>query len=90
MTTNAAQRRITSTPSTPSALDELLDTRQVAKVYNCTAQWLERMRIEGRGPKYVKIGRLVRYRLSAVEAWIAEQESATRTKLDRDGITAMA
>ncbi len=65
-------------PPAPSALDDhLLDTQQVAKVFKCTAQWLERLRIEGRGPKYVKIGRLVRYRRSSVEAWIAEQEKAS-------------
>ena len=73
-----AERLAENTPS-PSLSDPLLDTKQVARVYGCTPQWLERMRLEGRGPKSMKIGRrLVRYRLSAVEAWVAEQEPSNK------------
>jgi predicted DNA-binding transcriptional regulator AlpA len=35
-------------------------------------QW----RYKGIGPKYVKVGKYVRYRWSDVEAWLASQERA--------------
>jgi len=53
-------------------LDPLLDTDQLASEIGCTPQWLEKLRCEARGADYVKIGRLVRYRRSAVDRWLAE------------------
>jgi predicted DNA-binding transcriptional regulator AlpA len=53
--------------------DPLLDTDYVAwNIIGCTANWLERLRCQGRGPEYLKIGRLIRYRKSAIDAWLAE------------------
>jgi hypothetical protein len=37
---------------------------------------LEIWRVQGRGPKYIKVGRLVRYRESDLDAWL---EGRTRT-----------
>lgn len=34
---------------------------------------IDMMRVSGKGPPYLKIGRLVRYRLSAVEEWYSQQ-----------------
>jgi predicted DNA-binding transcriptional regulator AlpA len=70
---------------------ELLDTDYVAwNILGCTANWLERMRCQGRGPAYIKIGRAVRYRRSAIDAWLAEntripEEEARRTPSSRRG-----
>ena len=37
---------------------------------------LEIWRVQGRGPKYIKVGRFVRYRESDLDAWL---DSRTRT-----------
>lgn len=54
--------------------DRLLTTREAAKVLNTTDRFLEARRVRGGGPKYVRISaRAVRYRLSDLQAWIAER-----------------
>ena len=64
--------------------DPLLDTDFVAhQILKCTANWLERLRCEGRGPAYVKIGRLIRYRRSAIDQWLAENTVAPTEKFGR-------
>ena len=37
---------------------------------------LEMWRYKGTGPKYMRVGKYVRYRWSDVEAWLAAQERA--------------
>ncbi len=37
------------------------DDRKAAELLGCSVALLRRMRREGRGPKYTRIGRLVRY-----------------------------
>ena len=48
----------------------LLNETQVAQLLCCTKSALRRWRREGRGPRFVKIGRLVRYRQEDVEDFI--------------------
>lgn len=50
---------------------ELLRERDMEASYRLTVAWLRRARRERRGPPYLKIGRMVRYRRSDVEAWLA-------------------
>lgn len=44
--------------------DECLDTKQVAKLLNVSEGTLENWRCAGKGPKYEKFGKSVRYRRS--------------------------
>ena len=48
----------------------LLNEKQVAQFLNCTKAALRRWRREDRGPRFVKIGRLVRYRQEDVEDFV--------------------
>lgn len=41
---------------------------------------LQRWRLEGTGPVFVKVGRLVRYRRSALDAWLAAREAASTSE----------
>ena len=51
-------------------MGDLLNTRQVAKRYGVRAQTVRRWRVEGQGPKFVRIGgRLIRYRIEDLEAY---------------------
>lgn len=58
---------------------DALTTRQLAARWQCSAQTLANMRARGAGPAYVKVGRLVRYRLEDVRAW---EEARTVGALD--------
>lgn len=49
---------------------ELLDTRQAAAWLGCTPAALVKFRAEQRGPGFVRVGRLIRYRLCDLRSWI--------------------
>jgi excisionase family DNA binding protein len=53
--------------------DRLLDAKQVAALLGVPATWVYAQSREGRLPT-VHLGRYKRYRRSAIEAYIAEQE----------------
>ncbi len=48
----------------------LFSEKDVARQLNCTVSALRRWRREGRGPLFVKIERLVRYRQEDIEDFI--------------------
>jgi predicted DNA-binding transcriptional regulator AlpA len=53
-----------------SPLDPLLHPKEVAKLLNVSSSWLAKSRLTGTGPRFVKIGRAVRYAESAVRDFI--------------------
>jgi predicted DNA-binding transcriptional regulator AlpA len=65
------------TPDPPTIEDRnmqpLLTQRQCAEALALSERTLERFRVSGVGPKFVRMGKSVRYRLSDVEAWIASR-----------------
>lgn len=56
---------------------ELLRERQLIVRYGFTAAWLRRARREGRGPKFLRLGRMIFYRRTDIEAYLAEHEVET-------------
>ena len=48
----------------------VLDERSTAAKCLMSVRTLQRMRVEGTGPQFLKIGRLVRYREDDIEAWL--------------------
>jgi predicted DNA-binding transcriptional regulator AlpA len=50
----------------------LLTSRRLAELLDCSERTLERRREEGDGPPYVKIGGVIRYPLSELERWLAD------------------
>ena len=50
--------------------DSLLSTKEVAEAFRINAQRLRNLRWKGCGPRGVKIGRSVRFRLRDVRDWI--------------------
>lgn len=55
---------------------EVFDTQGAADYLSVSRQLLELLRVEGGGPRYAKLGRLVRYRRAALDAWLIERERA--------------
>lgn len=54
-----------------------MDQTDLAERWNISARTLERWRWIGEGPRYVKLGGRVRYRLEDVEAYEAQQARAS-------------
>jgi predicted DNA-binding transcriptional regulator AlpA len=57
-------------------IDPLLHPRDAARILNVSMSWLAKARLSGDGPRYVKIGRAVRYPESSLREFI---KSRTRT-----------
>ena len=65
-------------------LDKKLETlteAEVAQIFKCTAAALLRMRRERRGPQFFHVGRLVRYPVTGIEAFMRES-SYSGTEID--------
>jgi predicted DNA-binding transcriptional regulator AlpA len=50
---------------------ELLNERQVWSCYGLSIPWQRRTRREGRGPRFLKLGRMVRYRRRDIEEYLS-------------------
>ena len=50
---------------------EVLNERQVEEIYGFTVPYLRRARRERRGPRFLKVGKLVRYRRSDIESFLS-------------------
>ncbi len=51
---------------------EVMNTVQAAAYLGISRQYLEIARHKGNGPQYVKLARLVRYRKTDLETWLAK------------------
>ena len=51
----------------------LLTVSEAARLLRLSKRTLERYRVSGLGPKYLKCGRCVRYRVSDIETWLADR-----------------
>ena len=54
------------------SMPRLLDQNDLAKYLKKSISWCERARFIGDGPRFIKIGRNVRYRAEDILDWIAE------------------
>ena len=52
----------------------VLDTRAAADFLGVSARTLEGFRVRGGGPRFVKIGGSVRYRIASLEEYLRDQE----------------
>ncbi|MDU8913433.1 helix-turn-helix domain-containing protein [Aestuariicoccus sp. MJ-SS9] len=50
--------------------ERLLTREEVAQSYGISKRYLEACTYKGRGPRVVRLGRMVRYRPSDIDAWI--------------------
>lgn len=80
--TNAPKRRDGTEGGTP-----YWDTRQAAAFLQLSPRTLERMRVEGCGPRFLKAGRGLRakalYRPDDVQAWIEEISYGSTSEYER-------
>lgn len=57
-------------PTGASTIDPLLHARDAARILNVSISWLAKARLSGEGPRFVKIGRAVRYLESSLCEYI--------------------
>ena len=60
----------------------LLNTEEAAKRLGLSPRTLERYRVSGEGPEFLKLGRAVRYAVSKLNRWL---ERCTRRSTSDDG-----
>ncbi|MCZ4577774.1 MULTISPECIES: helix-turn-helix transcriptional regulator [Gordonia] len=63
-------------PVLPADHSVLLDERQAAYLAGLSPFTMRNIRKEGRGPRYVKLARRIRYRRLDVELWIEQHVAA--------------
>ena len=56
---------------------EVLNERQVEEVYGFSISYLRRARRQGHGPRFLNVGKLIRYRRSDIENFLDAHEVAT-------------
>jgi predicted DNA-binding transcriptional regulator AlpA len=59
-------------PQLTTELPTLMNQKELAAYLGKSIAWCERSRWAGDGPKFIKLGRHVRYRISDVLDWINE------------------
>ena len=61
------------------SLPSLLTQQELAKYISKSTAWCERARWAGEGPKFLKLGRHVRYRADDVLKWLEEHSRQSTT-----------
>jgi excisionase family DNA binding protein len=51
-------------------MSALLTTRQAASALALSPRTLERLRVEGGGPRYLRLRRAIRYRYADLDRWL--------------------
>ena len=59
---------------------EILNEREVEAIFGFSVPYLRRARRERRGPRFLKVGKLVRYRRVDVEAYLSAHAVETTDK----------
>jgi Helix-turn-helix domain len=64
-------------------MSPLLTQRQAAAILSISVRSLERMRVSGGGPVYLKIRHSVRYQQETLERWIAARMRGSTSEPER-------
>lgn len=59
---------------------DLLTAREAAERLKLSESYLEKARIRGDGPRFVRLGRSIRYRLEDLEAWVASRAAGSTSE----------
>jgi predicted DNA-binding transcriptional regulator AlpA len=68
-------------------MDQLFDQQHAARLLGLSVRTLERHRVAGTGPQWVRLGRLVKYRPIDLTAWIESNvRASTSESVDPRGL----
>jgi excisionase family DNA binding protein len=71
------KRVVTFSNHDQEPIDRLLTVDEVADLLRCSKSSLDKWRLIGRGPRFVRVGARVRYRPADVASYVAEQTRAS-------------
>ncbi len=71
-------------PDSSTQNNQLLNENEIARQFGLPEKRLQALRCRGGGPKFIKVGRSVRYRAADVEAWL-EANTKTSTSESQPG-----
>ncbi len=61
-------------PGGAISVSPLMDSREIAAYLKVSESTLSRWRSAGQGPPFLRLGGIARYRVDAVDAWLARLE----------------
>jgi excisionase family DNA binding protein len=64
-------------------MSPLLTQREAAHLLRLSERTLERKRVQGDGPRFVKAGRSIRYREEDLAAWVASRAVGSTSEFKR-------
>jgi hypothetical protein len=67
----------------PPLGEKLLTVQEVAALLHCSVSALNKWRIFGRGPRFIKVERRVRYRPSDIAAYVAASARASTSQEEK-------
>ncbi len=68
-------------PKNASVLDRLLSPKDTAVALGVSLSWLAKARLSGSGPRFIKLGRSVRYNETHLREYVRQQ---TRSSTSED------
>ena len=71
------------------AARRLLDTTQLCELLGIGHKAVEKWRLHGKGPRFIKVGKLVRYDEADVFAWIEERKRGNTSQSSRPHLSAV-
>ena len=60
---------------------KLLNTDQAAEYMRISPRTLQDWRLSGNGPRFHKLGRLVRYGISEIDSWLVQNQHQNTTEV---------
>src|SRR6516162_4403159 len=70
LTVNLRLLTVLLTKAAGGDVDQLLNQKQAARILDISVRSLERHRVAGTGPRYARLGRLIRYRECDLAEWV--------------------
>lgn len=66
----------------PERTQAMLTTREAAQYVRLSTSTLNQLRVKGGGPPFIKLGRRVTYRVTALDAWLSKREFPHTSAVD--------
>ena len=73
MTSKIVKAAVNNPQFSTASTSPLIDTDDLAKYLGNEVNTCEGWRLKGIGPRYIKVGRLVRYRIEDIDLWLQSQ-----------------
>ena len=68
------------TENTSNKREPLLRPEEAGDYLSFTSGWLAKLRMNGQGPKFIKLGRKIRYARTDLDAWISAGRAASTSE----------